>query len=108
MRVGLLLPLLHTKEEEERSRADRRSGSRMSQGSCRASVLFGTLGVVLEEQSEGEDAEQKALDKPQATSGHAGDAFVAAKGHTGETRVKPAAASPRFLNPTAVTLHPLP
>lgn len=42
------------------------------------SVLFGTLGVVAEEQSEGGVAEQEGLDKPQAASGHVADTFVTA------------------------------
>lgn len=41
-----------------------------------ASVLFGTLWVILEEQAEGGEAKQKRLDKPQAASGRAVDTFV--------------------------------
>lgn len=44
----------------------------------RESVLFGALGVVLEEQAEGGEAKQKGLDKPQAASGRAVDTFVTA------------------------------
>lgn len=43
-----------------------------------ASVLLGTLWVVLEKQPEGGDAKQKGLDKPQAASGRVVDTFVTA------------------------------
>lgn len=42
------------------------------------SVLFGALGVVFQEQTEGGEAKQKGLDEPQAASDHVGDAFVTA------------------------------
>ena len=42
------------------------------------SVLFGALGVVLEEQAERGEAEQKGLHEPQAASDRVGDAFVTA------------------------------
>lgn len=55
------------------------------------SVLFGTLGVVAEEQSEGGVAEQKGLDKPQAASAHVADTFVTAgtRRRNTTTKVKP-------------------
>lgn len=46
-----------------------------------ASVLFGTFGVVLEEQAERSEAKQKGLEKPHAASGHVVDTFVAAHLH---------------------------
>lgn len=42
------------------------------------SVVFGVLGVVLEEQAEGGEAKEKGLDKPQAASGCVVDTFVTA------------------------------
>lgn len=43
------------------------------------SVLFGAFGVVLDEQAEGGEAEQKGLHHPQEASGRVADAFVAAE-----------------------------
>lgn len=43
-----------------------------------ASMLFGALGVVLEEQAERSEAKQKGLEKPHAASGCVVDTFVAA------------------------------
>lgn len=42
------------------------------------SVLLGALGVILEEEAEGSEPEQKGLEEPQAASGCVGDPFFAA------------------------------
>lgn len=49
------------------------------------SVVFGTLGVVLEEQAEGGEAEQEGLEEPQAASGRAVDTFVTAERPRGDS-----------------------
>lgn len=41
------------------------------------SALFGSLGVVLEQQAEGGKAEQEGLDKPQESNPRVADSFVA-------------------------------
>lgn len=41
-----------------------------------ALVLFTTLGVVLEEEPKGGEAEQEGLEEPEEACGHAVDAFV--------------------------------
>lgn len=61
------------------SRRRRRGRGSLSGSSCWTSVLFAALGVELEQQAEGGEAEQQGLREPHAASGHAVNALVSGK-----------------------------
>lgn len=64
------------------------STGRLPPGVLLGSVLFAALRFVLEEESQGGEAEQEGLEEPEAACGHLGDAFVTAGTHRKTQPVK--------------------